>query len=416
MSPKSHRPSIGRTRRQLLSGCGVALATSLSALTSGCLSGLPPLGDGQRYGRLDVPSADDPTYRKWLPAPSSIDSTVERYHFAVLQPSDPRPDAPELFVARQAHAKADIDYFGIGFANYNRLIDSSVGTVIEATFDRKSVTQTISETSYKRTGEYRGYEVFSRSDVPRRVAVGNDIIVWTSSYRHDYPALEVLIDAGEGERPRYHEESATFERLTTAAGGNPYLGVNTAVHDPTGRPVMLADAVRFDDNTAYQVVHYHYEEGRVPTKQALKEALKTENYRFADEADAFDVQIDGQLATVETQIPLRSNRSLKPRYELPQVTWGVSHNEDEESLTFRHESGDPVPANRLFYDIDRPSQPGKIDKRSLWTDRDTVETGAEATVDLSEYPNATGVNLVYSTSDIGFHVLFGSNLRGESDD
>lgn len=415
MSPKPNRPSTDQTRRQLLAGSGAALAASLSSLTAGCLSSLPPLGEGQRYGRLDVPPADDPTYLRWLPAPSSVDPPVDQYHFTALQPTGPRPDAPEKYVAAQAHEKAQLDYFGIGFENYDQLIDSSLGTVIEASFERASVEQTLADSGYERTGEYRGSVVFGRSDVPRRVAVGDGVVVWTSTYEHDRPNIEALVDVGNGDRSRYHEENSAFDRLTTAAGGNPYLGVNTAIHDPTGRPAMVADTFRFDGETAYQVIHYLYEEHRTPGKQALERALKDHKYRFANEAEAFDVRIDGQLATVETRVPLRPERDLGPEYELPQVTWGVKRDEDAETVTFRHEAGESVPADRLYYDLDVPSAPGKVEKRPLWTDVNTVAAGAEATVDLSEHPNATDATLVYSTSNLRFHVLFGLDLRGESD-
>ncbi|WP_202935210.1 hypothetical protein [Halorussus amylolyticus] len=166
--------------------------------TAGRLSGLPPLGAQQRYGRVGVPPAGKPEYRRWIPALSTLDTPVEQYYFTILRPKDIPLDAPELAVARRVHAKTDLDHFGIGFENYDRLINSSVGTVIEANFDRESVLQTIADTGYERSAEYRGYEVFARSDVPRHVAFGNDVVVWTNEYRHDAPNLEALIDAGKG--------------------------------------------------------------------------------------------------------------------------------------------------------------------------------------------------------------------------
>jgi hypothetical protein len=40
----------------------------------------------------------------------------------------------------------------------------------------------------------------------------------------------------------------------------------------------------------------------------------------------------------------------------------------------------------------------------------------EATVDLRDDPDATGVQLVYAVRDVGFHVLSSVALRGETDD
>jgi hypothetical protein len=45
----------------------------------------------------------------------------------------------------------------------------------------------------------------------------------------------------------------------------------------------------------------------------------------------------------------------------------------------------------------------------------TVDPGAEATVDLAEHPDATALNLVYSTGGVSYHVLLGVDLRGETD-
>ncbi|WP_197052351.1 hypothetical protein [Halobellus rufus] len=417
MSPDAERSSTDTTRRQLLAAGGTALATSLAVSTAGCVSGLPPLGDGQRYGRLSVPSASDPTYRKCLPAPSAVEQAVEDYHFVTMNSTEPRPGAPEKFVAGRAHLKASLDYFGIGFANYDRLVSGNFGTVIEATFPRPKVVQTIENSGYENTDAYRGYTTFARSDVPRRVAVGDDVVVWTSAYHHESPNLEALVDARTGSRARYHEETPEFNALTTAAGGNPYLGVNTEIQDPTGRPVMMADAFRFDDDIAYQVVQYYYRQAdRVPTRDALERALKDHDYRFIDGAEAFDVELDDRLATVETRVPVTGASETPSEYVLPQVTWGASYDADNERVTLKHHAGESVPAERLFYDIDRPSAPGKIDKRPLWSGTETVESGMEATIDLSDDPGATGASLVYSAEDVAFHSLFGFQFRGAVDD
>lgn len=416
MSPRQHRSSHEHTRRQALAKGGATLATSLSVLTAGCLSSLPPLGGNQRYGRLGAPSGGDPSYRQWLPAPTTIDPPVEQYAFTAMRPTGARPDAPEAFIARRAHSKADTDYFGIGFENYEWLVDSTVGTVIKTTFDRTHVVQTLTNSGYERAGDYRGYSVYARSDVPRRVAVGDGILVWTNAYIHDRPNLEALVDAGAGDRLRYHEQNSRFDRLTTAAGGNGQLLVNTDIRDPTGRPAMIADAFRFDDDAAYQVVYYHYGNDRVPTKSALQKALQKDDYRYTSEAETFDVQIDDQLATVETRVPLTAEREISPQYDLPQVTWGGQYDQAETSVTVRHEAGESVPAARLYYDVDSPDDFGEIETQPLWSDRDTVSSGMEATIDLRDHPNAKSVSLVYSTGGTHFHVLFELELHGGADD
>lgn len=410
MSPDRPRPSTDPTRRRLLAGTGATVAMALSSVTAGCLSsGLPPLGEGQRYGRLGTPPADDPAYRRWLPAPSTVDPPVEAYHYALHRPGVFPPGAPEQYVARRAHARAATDYVGVGFDEYDRYVDTNFGTVVEASFDPAGVVETVTGSGYDRAGEAHGFAVFERSDVPRHVAVGDDAVVLTSAYRHDRPDLTALVEARAGERARYHEESAAFDRLTAAAGGNPHLGVNTRVHDPTGRPATVADATRFDDDYAYQVVHYGYESGGAPAQSTLESALRDHDYRFVDRAEAFDVSVGDGLAAVETRVPLRPDRTPDPRYDLPQVTWGVDR--DGSALRFRHEAGDPVPAERLFYDVDTPGSPGEVTKRPLWGSTDAVGPGATATVDLRDHPDASEVTLVHSTGGVDFHVLFGVDVR-----
>ena len=178
---------------------------------------------------------------------------------------------------------------------------------------------------------------------------------------------------------------------------------------------MLADAFRFDGDTAYQVVFYRYEDGRVSTESALKHALQEDGYRFTTEAETFDVQINGSLATVEAQVPFRSEREIASEYDLPQVTWGVSQDADATRVTFRNEAGESIPADRLYYDLDRPDDFGEIEKQPLWVDNDTVLPGAETPVDLSEHPDAEGISLVYSTGETHFHVLFTVDLWRETD-
>lgn len=410
MPPDTDRPSTDRTRRQFLTRGSATLVTSLSALTAGCLSGLPPLGSSQRYGRLRAPAAYPPSYRRWLPAPSSVAQVPQvpgGYHFTVFTDAAGRSDAPALVALRRAHIKATTDYFGVGFEAYDRIITTVFGSVIEADFDPQTVIETLSQTRYASDGTYRDHDVFARDDVPRRVAIGDGTLVWTSAYHHEVPNLEALVDAGVGERPRFHEASQPFDQLTTAAGGSPYVGVNTELRDPTGRSALLADSFRFGEDAAFQLVQYRYTE-EPPTAQQLEDALRTDAFRFADAATAFDVAVDSRLATVEARVPYRAEEGEPIDY--PQVTWGVDTDADAGTVTFRHEGGDAVSGSHLFYDVGRPEAPGRIDTQPIWQGTRTVDTGSTATVDLSDVTNPTDVSLVYATDDVPFHVLFGIDL------
>lgn len=415
MSPEQDRSSAGKTRRQLLSMGGVALATSLSALSSGCLSSLPPLGGTLKYGRIEAPSVGEPTYRRWLPAPTSVDPTVEEYACSAIQPASPRPHAPELFNAWRGWSKSSLDYFGIGFQNYDQQISSPFGDVIEATFERKAVTQTAVDSGYERTGKHRGYTVLDRSDSQRRVAIGDDAIVWASEQEHDRPNIEALIDTAAGKQQRYHETSTKFNRLTTAAGGPACVNINTHSRTPGDRPAMLADAIRFDADTAYRVVHYLYKEHFVdPSESKIKAAHKENNNRFTGKIKQIDVQLDGKLATLQGKFPSDSADGIDPKFQLPQVTWSLTHNDDAATVTVRHKAGESVPANRLYYNINYTDDGGKVEKQPLWTDAETVSAGSETVIDVDE-PNAAGVYLIYSVGGVHFEKLSYKHIQAGND-
>jgi hypothetical protein len=412
MVPEHGRPSNERTRRGFLATGGAALATGFTASTAGCLSSLPPLGREQSYGRLEVPPPDDPAYRRWLPAPSTFEGRESNYAFVYREPAPVDGGEPEEFLGRRAMSKSELDYFGLGESNYDRLLETPFGVVVEAEFEASTATETLAGSGYGADGSYRGYDLFSRSDVPRRAAVRDGTIVWSSERVHDRPDLEALVDAGAGDRRRYHEETEAFARASEAAGANRMLIVGPDFGDPTDAAEMGADAFRFDGDVAYQVVTLRFPEGRVPTVDRLEEVFR-EEYGLTEEAEVFDVRVDGRLATLETRIPLGEPRDLTPIEDPPQVTWGADVDADSRGPTLRHEAGDPVDAWWLRFDVETEALPGKIDPVPLWTDGGRVEPGDSDTADLSEHPDATGVDVLLARDECcEFRVLFDYDLEG----
>ena len=411
MVPERKPSTKPRTRRGFLRAAGGTLAAGAVTGTAGCLSSLPPLGREQSYGRLEVPPPDDPAYRRWLPGPSTFTDSSD-YTFAYREPTTVDGGEPEEFLGRRAISRSELDYFGIGEANYDCLLGTPFGVVIEADVDGSSVLETLTGSGYEPDGSYRGYDLFSRSDVPRRAAVRDGVLVWSSERVHDRPDVEALIDAGAGERQRYHEENDAFARVSEAAGANRMLVVGPDFGDPTDTAEMGADAFRFDGEVAYQVITLRFPEDRIPTVDRLEGAFRHE-YGLTEEAKVFDVRVDGRLATLETRVPLGEPRDLSPIEDPPQVTWGADFDADSRTLTLRHEAGEPIDAWWVRYDVETEARPGGIDPVSLWTDRGRVEPGDSDTIDLSGHPDATGASVVLARDECcGFRVLFDYELGG----
>jgi hypothetical protein len=177
----------GHSRRELLTAGGAALATAASATLAGCTATMPPLGQEIRYGRVDVPAAGDPVYRRWVPP---IDTESDRRHplWEDLMYTTPRRTGSEA--VDRAHVgrgflKSSMDYVGIGYDNYDRVLGNFVTIVAEVDVDRGTVEGTLLDSGYEAQGAYEGYDLYGRSDLPRTVAVGDEAIVFSRSSYHE---------------------------------------------------------------------------------------------------------------------------------------------------------------------------------------------------------------------------------------
>ncbi|WP_251341779.1 hypothetical protein [Haloplanus halophilus] len=196
------------TRRDLLRRGSGLIATGFATALSGCTSGLPPLGSAQQFGRIDVPPADPPAYREWLPAPGAVDGVDGGYGYLFRRPGELGYPAPVRFTTPRKRLLTDLDHFGVGYANYDRLLATDLGTVIEADVDPDAVARTLTESGYDAAGSHGDVDLFARDDVPRRAAVGDGAVVWSSERVHRAPAVTALLDARDGRIDRYHEVDA----------------------------------------------------------------------------------------------------------------------------------------------------------------------------------------------------------------
>ncbi|WP_225334493.1 hypothetical protein [Halomicrobium urmianum] len=406
--PPADEPS--RPTRRALLRAGAAAAATLTTSAAGCTS-IPPLGSKPSYGRVDVPDAGPPDYRRWLPAQSVVE-TDDDWLITYAEPGPFDGPVPEEFVARRGFTIAELDYFGIGYERYDRLVNTNLATVIEAEFAAGEVASTLAETGYEPDGSYRDYDLYARSDVSRRAAVRDGAIVWTSAEHHRAANLEATVDAGRGDVERYHEADDAFAAVTDAVGASRMLFVGGG-HPGlvTERAEMGADAFRISD-AAYQVLIERYPEGRTISAERIRRVLEDQPHELTSKAETPDVAVDGRHATVEARVPLAPDRDRDPIRDPPQVTWGGSFDAEARTVTIRHEAGEAVDADLLWYDVDSTDDYGEIEKTPLWTGGGAVEPGDEATIDLSDSPDAAGVQLEYGTEGIGSLTLFHYPLEG----
>jgi len=412
------------SRRALLRAGGAALLAS----TAGCTTALPPVGPAREFGRVDAPPADPPRYRRALPAPGAVDGLAgEGYAAHYRRPSALDYSAPIRFLVPRKRVLADLDAFGVGYADADELLHTDLGTVVYADFDRREVARSLAESGYAPAGVHRSYDRFAREDVPRRAAVGDGVLVWTSDRVHDLPRLELLADAEAGRVARYHEEHEAVADLTDRIGESRMVELIPPVRG--ARDWTSVEAFRFDGETAFHVRAFAYPSAdAVPEDRLRRRSVRRETV-LTREVDGADVRVDGRVVTFEGRIPPRAGvapADVDPPYP-PQVTWGLDRAAD--AVTVRHEAGDPVPGDALRVEFTRgPDADGLVydDPRPLFAAGETVTPGTTATLDVADPPTvrlgdpdgpvrpATRAVLTYAPGDVGRPVFAFDLPTGES--
>jgi hypothetical protein len=374
-----------RTRRDVLRSGAGALAAGVATLTAGCASGLPPLGTERRFGRVDAPPADPPSYRRWLPAPSAVDGERAHYPVLVRRPTALAYPAPVRFTTPRKRLLADLDHFGVGYAGFDRLVHTEFGTVLEGGFEASAVADALVASGYRREGETRGHDAFARDDVARRAVVTDRAVVWSSERVHASPDVAALLDAGEGRVRRYHDASEAVERLGDVIGESRMVEV---VPPSAERPWTKCEGFRFDGNTAYHVVAFLYPEGETVPEDRLRRRSKRGTV-LTREVENSEVSVDGRLVTIEGSVPPSEGvqpSAIDPPYP-PQVTWGVER--EAGRVTLRHEAGTPTPASALAFQFGVDAAAAELtlaESRPLPTDADELRPGDAVPIDVGTDP------------------------------
>jgi hypothetical protein len=393
MVPNTPADDASPTRRAFLRRGAGAVAAGFVAATAGCTSALPPLGSAQRFGRIDVPDADPPRYRRWLPAPSAVDGVdAEHYAYLFRRPDALDYPAPVRFTTPRKRLLSHLDHFGVGYANYDALLHTPFGTVLAGEFDAAAVAATLAASGYTAVGTDGDYDRFARDDVPRRAAVRDGVIVWSSRRVHDHPRIEALLDARAGRVDRYHDADAGVARLTDTVGESRMVEY---VPPDDARYWQKCEGFRFDGTTAYHVMTFLYPEGRTPPEAELRNRA-LDGTVLTREVEHSDFRIDGRLVVVEGRIPPGEGidpADIDPPYP-PQVTWGYAADADASAVTVRHEAGDSVPTSALGYTFDADVPTNWLvlaTDRPLPTDAETLAAGDAVTVALPATPTVEAI-------------------------
>lgn len=387
----------GYSRRDLLATAGAALGTVASSSLAGCTATMPPLGQEIRYGRVDVPEADEPVYRRWVP-PVDTESDRRRPLWHDLMYTTPRrtgSDSVDRVHVGRGFLKFSMDYFGIGYDNYDRVLGNFVTIVAEVDVDRATVDETLLESGYVAQGTYEGYDLYGRSDLPRTVAVGEEAIVFSRSSRHESDVRRI-VDTGAGRLEPRHTQDEQFARLTEAAGAQPFTWLGVPMPYDWDAPETGGMTMVYDDSSAYFVHHLLFPQDDVPSVGRIKEEMA--DVQRAIDAYSVDVSLDGNLATIEMHQPLeRYFQDLDANRLNPQITWGLDHDTDAGTVTIRHDAGDAVRAELLTVYVDESNGSEETAPTQFADEYTTVTSGDSITVDTEGLEGV--VRLVFESAD-----------------
>lgn len=328
------------------------------------------------FASLSPPDPAAPAYRQWLPSPDRLYGGEpedgdgpgsiggSQFFLSYARPfwvDAFAPDVPERF-DRHRRRKLGLDYFGIGFGNYQWILRVDRWTaVLVARFDRDAVAATLVGSGYERAGTHHGTPVFAREDGPRAVAVGRGALAWSARPTGDPPVgvVRALFDAKAGRVPRHHETDAGrgFATLAAATGG-PLVGKLYAGAEDYPVPGWdlagidgWARAIAFGRTTTYLRTVFAFDRPKDPDalhRRLRNAAAAREFYRTAD---AVDVTATERSATVVAAVAddrypdLAGSPGTDVTY--PQITWGYEYDPAAGEVTITHRGGDEVPADTL---------------------------------------------------------------------
>ena len=348
----------GIGRRQALTGVGLGAI----GLLSGC-STLPAFGQRIRYGTVDQPSQSAPFYREWLPEPEGYPLSATRIEYV-----EPSNRGQSLFGAPYGghYTKRNIDYIGMDFDAFDWLLCANGHTVGSVDVDADKINQTIPKTSYEQFDEYSGYDIYKRDDMRRTVGIGDERIIYSGFGSEPIDEIKRFIDVGAGRVQRWHEANEDLARLIEAAGAAPVThlgGTRTEINSQQADFEGLT--INTDESHVYPRWLLLFPDGVNITRSEIENHIAQS--ASALDPTRIDIEQTGQLVSLLAKIrpeEFRTIASDRPFnhmaigqsgnvYRQEFITWGFSHDAENNVVTVKHEAGDSINASRLtLYTVD----------------------------------------------------------------
>lgn len=341
--------------------------------------------------------ADEPTYRKWIPADDSPLGLWGAVNLARIRESKSRLPADEYEGLTSPATTGD--YLGIEFEAFDTVIRplSGPGLVYPGEFDRSRIEETLTGMDYEQYDTRKDVAFYRQIDVKeaQRVAVGDEgVIKDYAGQREGFRERSmVLFETAAGDRTRYHEASDRFRAYTDAVGFP--LWTNSLVGGVTslGSGITLPESIR--SSVVYGMT-LHAIEGATVDRYWMRVAedgdASSSEVRSTLEAEVLpDLRSRGNDVAIRSEERTIEVAALRPVAKTgggtDPIQFTLRTDVEDGRLRVRHLGGDPVPLAHLT------ARSG--DARTGFGDG-ALEPGESITIEIPEGA-ADRLHVVYSS-------------------